>query len=253
MRLSVVIPSKGLDPLLRQCLSALWAAGRNAPGVELDVVVIDNASDIPYDGRVIPDGVECRIVRVDVPLSFSAACNLGAARADRPDHILFLNNDVLCHELVLTDTLAVMETAGAAIVGTRLVYIDGRIQHTGILFDDGVRGPYHAHHGMRSDLVPRAPRAFQAVTGAYLLIDAAVFRDLGGFDEVYPFAYEDVDLCLRAGQMGHFVACAQGTDSIHLQGSSRTPESYDRDREARRIFHARWSGRYTIDGWRNEP
>lgn len=253
MRLAVVIPSKGLEPLLRQCLTSLRIAAERSQGIDLEVVLVDNASELPYDDRVIPEGIDCSISRVDVPLSFSAACNLGASRAGDVDRILFLNNDVLCHEDVIRDTWAVADSTGAAIVGTRLVYPDGRIQHCGVLFDDGERGPYHARHGVRSELVPRTARSFQAVTGAYMLVDAAAFEDLGGFDEIYPFAYEDVDLCLRAGQRGLRVACAQGTDSIHLQGSSRTPEAFDRDREARRIFHARWRGRYTIDGWRNEP
>ena len=247
----VVIPSFGLDPMLRQCLAALCAAGRRG-GAELSVTVVDNASPFPYDRSVIPDGLDVEILRLDAPHGFAAACNLGARRRDS-DRILFLNNDVLCHDEVLVDVDAAMEALGASIGGTRLVRSDGTIQHCGIRFDGGDRGPYHWMNHAPSRTVPRRAERFQAVTGAFLMIDRAVFERLGGFDELFPFAYEDVDLCLRAGGAGEFVVCAQGTESIHLHGASRNDWSAARERESRRVFFARWGGRFTIDGDEEDP
>lgn len=253
MKLAVIIPSRDMEPLLRLCLAALARAAAKVDDVEMRVVVVDHSSEIPYGDRFLRDELDIEVVRLDLAGSFARACNTGASRADDADLLLFLNNDVACQEDVLADVLEVRRTTSASIVGTRLVYPDGTIQHCGILFDGGDRGPYHTSHRVRSDLVARAPRRFQAVTGAFLMIDADLFRSMDGFDETYPFAYEDVDLCLRAGQRGHLIACAQGTDSVHFQGSSRTPLALEREREACRVFRARWNGRVTIDGWSDEP
>jgi GT2 family glycosyltransferase len=93
--------------------------------------------------------------------------------------------------------------------------------------------------------VSRIPRRFQAVTGAALLITAATFESLGGFDEAFPFGYEDVDLCLRAGQLGRSIVCSQAYDSIHLESmSDRRPHRHS---TSRKVFFDRWRGRYTFD------
>jgi GT2 family glycosyltransferase len=48
----------------------------------------------------------------------------------------------------------------------------------------------------------RFPRPVLAVTGAALLVRRAAFDALGGWEELYHFYYEDVDLCLRARVAG---------------------------------------------------
>lgn len=248
MNLTVVIPSCGLDGLLRQCLSCLEAAAAAAGVGRLHVVIVDNASPIPYRSSDLAASCNVELVRLDVPTSFARASNLGAARGFDATDVLFLNNDVLLHREALGDMLSVRSVHSADICGARLVYPDGTIQHCGVLFDSGERGPYHHRHRERSDLVPRDIRGLQSVTGACLLVGRSLFDSLGGFDEQFPFAYEDVDFCLRARQLGATIVCAQGVDSIHLQGQSRDERAYVLERQAKILFFARWGGRFSIDG-----
>ena len=84
------------------------------------------------------------------------------------------------------------------------------------------------------------------MTGACLLVRTALWRDLGGLDESYPFGLEDVDLCLRARQRGARIFCSGETDSLHFE--SMTPGRVELDVPSRRLFMERWGGRYTIDG-----
>jgi GT2 family glycosyltransferase len=233
---------------LRQCLWSLAASATGAGIGDLRIVVVDNASPTPYDTDRLANDTPVRLVRFDTPRSFAAACNHGAALAEDGDDLLVLNNDVFLHPAAIRDALAARDQTGADICGARLVYPDDTIQHCGVLFDGGNRGPYHWQHRRPTDLVARRHRRFQSVTGAFHLMTAALFRRLDGFDEAYPFAYEDVDLCLRAGQMGCIVACAQGVDSIHLQGSSRDARATALERLSREIFFARWRGRFSVDG-----
>lgn len=252
MNLTAIIPSVGLEPLLRQCLSCLAVSAERAGVASVRAIVVDNASLLPYDLHRLGSDLSVEIVRFDRPRSFAQACNQGAARVAGGD-VLFLNNDVLLNPRALTDVLSARDELGADITGARLVYPDGTIQHCGVLFDGGERGPYHVWHRQSSDLVARGHRRFQSVTGAFLLMENALFTRLGGFDERYPFAYEDVDFCLRAGGLGAVIACAQGVDSLHFQGSSRTERAYALERVSRELFFARWRGRFTIDGTEDDP
>ena len=244
MELSVVIPSYGLNALLRTCLAMLDEAIRHAGIEDFQVVVVDNGSAVPYQASEF----ECRnldIARLDRRASFSRACNVGAAR-HAARFLLFLNNDVLLHRLAVKDMLAVGADPGVGICGARLVFPDDRIQHCGVRFFGSSDGPHHEFHGWPTTSVSRAVRTFQAVTGAALLVRGEAFRSLGGFDEIYPFGFEDTDLCLRIRQLGLTVTCSQSVDSIHFE--SMTNKLPYRHMPSRAIFFRRWDGRIVLDG-----
>ena len=244
MTLTVVIPSFGLVALLRACLMHLEIAITRAGLVDWRVAVVDNGSVTPYK----PDQFEVKgleLIRLDRRTSFSRACNAGAA-GPASKCLMFLNNDVLLHPRALAEMFALLAAPGIGICGARLVYPDERMQHCGVRFDGGPRAAHHEFHGWPSASVSRLERHFQAVTAAALLIRGEVFSALGGFDERYPFGYEDVDLCLRARHLGYSITCAQAVDSIHFESTSnQDPRRHD---ASRALFLERWSNRYTIDG-----
>jgi GT2 family glycosyltransferase len=241
--ITAVIPSRGLDALLRICVEHLAAALAAAGGDGHRIVVFDNASLVPY--RRDAFGLPVDLLRADTHHSYAAACNAGAARAPN-DWLLFLNNDVLLQRRTLADMLATSADRRTGICGARLVFPDNSIQHCGVVFGPDQRGPYHDHRHQPSALVPRAARRLQAVTGACMLVRSECFAQLGGFDEGYPFGLEDIDMCLRARQAGWQVLCDQGSDSLHFE--SMTEGRVDLDVPSRRHFMAKWRGRYGIDG-----
>lgn len=244
--LTAVIVSRGLETLLHVCLEHLQRALERVPtSVPHRIVVVDDASPFPYDGPALRvRGAE--ILRFDVHRSFARACNAGAAR-HAGDGVLLLNNDVLLAPDALADMLDALETVpGAGICGTRLLFPDATIQHCGVVFGGGVRGPYHVHRGRPGHAVARSVAEFQAVTGACLLARREVWDALGGLDEDYPFGLEDVDFCLRARQHGWRVVCAAEADSLHFE--STTPGRAELDVSSRALFLRRWHGRYTLDG-----
>lgn len=247
MDLTVVIPSVGLGAMLRTCVATLRHSLAAQPGIEASVVIVDNGTQPPYASGAI--GEDVSILRFDVPHSYARACNAGARHRPAARYLM-LNNDVFITPESLHEMLGLLAAHPAAIVGARMVLADDTIQHCGVRFDDGPRGPFHIHHGRPTSVVPRMPERFQAVTGAAMLIPAPLFDRLDGFDEAFPFGYEDVDLCLRAGQLGAAVLCAQSHDSLHLESmSSRRP---DRHAASRKVFFERWRGRYTVDGDRSQ-
>jgi len=244
--LTAVIVSRGLEALLHVCLEHLQRALARVPAsVAHRVVVVDDATPFPLDGRALrARGAE--LVRFDVHRSFARACNAGAAR-HAGDGVLLLNNDVLLAPDALTGMLAALEAVPrAGVCGARLLFPDASVQHCGVVFGAGARGPYHVHRGRPGHAVARSVAEFQAVTGACLLARREVWDALGGLDEDYPFGLEDVDFCLRARQQGWRVVCAGDTDSLHFESS--TPGRAERDVSSRALFMRRWHGRYTLDG-----
>jgi GT2 family glycosyltransferase len=244
VELSVVIPSYGLDAMLSTCVSLLDVSIREAGIETFRVVIVDNGSAVPYRHQRF----DCRnldIVRLDRRSSFSRACNAGA-HMHPARLLLFLNNDVFLHRLALRDMMELAADPLVGICGARLVYPDDRIQHCGVRLFGGGDGPHHEFHGWPTSSVSRAVRHFQAVTGAALMVKGDAFRATGGFDEIYPFGFEDTDLCLKIRQLGLTVTCSQTVDSIHFE--SYTNKLPYRHMPSRELFFRRWQGRYAIDG-----
>ena len=90
-------------------------------------------------------------------------------------------------------------------------------------------------------------RRFQVVTGACLLIRREVFEALAGFDTAYLNGFEDVDLCLRAGVLGHEIRYRHESELYHLESMSEGRTTDDSRNE--RIYRARWADRVRPDDW----
>jgi len=240
---SIVIPTFDRVDLLQQCIGRLFELGLG--GAEL--IVVDNGSS---DGtleycRSLPTS-QLRVIRNETNLGFSRACNQGA-RASRADCIVFLNNDTIPRRGWLEPLLRrVEEDASIGIVGSRLCYPDGTIQHAGIVFARPYGIPYLAYRGCVPDMpgVNRA-RELQAVAAASMLVRRSLFEDLGGFDEGYRNGFEDVDLCLRARELGFRVVFEPASELVHLE--EQTPGRKQHDRENLDRFFTCSASRATID------
>lgn len=204
---------------------------------------MDNGSADPYRPEDFPALV--RLLRFDTHHSFAACCNRAAA-LEPADNYLLLNNDVLLHEHQLQAMAGAAAAHAAGIVGARLLFPDGTIQHAGVVFGPGTTSPYHLHRAQPARAVPSATTEFQCVTGACMWITAPVWDALGGLDAAYPFGLEDVDFCLRARQRGVRIVCVQEPASLHFE--SMTEGRAALDVPSRRLFMERWQGKYTIDG-----
>lgn len=241
--IQVVIVSRDLLGMLRSCVHCAAHAAKRC-GVDIDLTVVDNSSRTPYIGDdFVGETVEC--IRLDTHHSFAKGCNLAVARSDA-ECILLLNNDVFLHTGTLAGMLEAMSDPRIGICGAGLMFADGTIQHAGVVFGAGTRGPYHA--GRTRSRPPATPQyaEVQAVTGACMLVRREVYAALNGLDESYPFGLEDIDFCLRARQLGIGVTCFLGDFSLHYE--STTDGRVELDVPSRQRFMARWAGKYTIDG-----
>lgn len=185
-------------------------------------------------------------------INIARKINLGAAAASG-SHLVILNDDI---EILTPDWLERMlwhfQQPSVGVVGCRLLYPDGSIQHAGIVF---VRGhPEHVRRRMAGDeegyfYSTCAVRNYLAVTGACMMTRRDLFRTVGGYDEVFPTNYNDIDFCLKARQQGHRVLYDGRVSLTHLESVSRPPGGDGAEYE---IFAHRWASQIGVDPYYNE-
>lgn len=217
---SIVMPVHGRAALTARCLDALLA---ELPG-DCELIVVDDASTDSTPALLASYEPAIRVLTLDANGGYAHACNAGAALA-AGDALVFLNNDVEPHPGWLRRMRAhAAEHPAAAVVGAKLLYPNGTVQHAGVAIgQDGY--PHNLYAGLPAGhpAVNRS-RRLQAVTGACMLVARAAFERAGGFDPAYLNSLEDVDLCLRIGQRGGEVRYCHDAVLTHLESASRGRE-----------------------------
>lgn len=248
--ISIVIPTRDGFAHLSRCLESIH---RFADPL-MEVVIVDNGSIDP-ETLTLLDGLgrerhRYRVVRDDGSFNFSRLVNLGVANA-RGGIVCLLNDDTEFLEPgVFERARAWLSIADVGIVGARLLYPDGTVQHFGVHVGVGThKVAEHAYHGMPDGQhanfsKSRLLQQFSAVTGACMFIRRNDYFEIDGYDESFPVAYNDIDFCLRMRAKGLKILCDPGIRLVHHESRSRgrdmTSERRKRlDEDAKRM-HERW-------------
>src|SRR5262249_37676865 len=155
-------------------------------------------------------------------LGFGATVNNGMRRA-RGRFVLLCNNDIVFFQPCL-DAFgrAFAADAGLGIVGAKLLFPDGTIQHAGMEKVTGELPWVHAF-GTKPGDHPEAGRSryVWSVTGALFAVRREVLQGLGGLSTAFGTAFEDVDYCLHAWSNGLRVGYCGEAAAYHLEGGTR--------------------------------
>ena len=239
---SIIIPVFNQVEYTKQCIETLY---KNTPKSLFEIIVVDNNSS---DGtKEFLCGIKEKIKVISNPgnLGFAKACNQGAKEASGR-YLIFLNNDTVPLPGWLEEMVdSANSDIDAGIVGSRLLYPDGTIQHAGIGFINGI--PDHPFRNLPADH-PEAnvPKELDMVTGACLLIRRDLFFECSGFDEQYKNGVEDIDLCLKVRLKGYKVIYNPKSTLYHYEG--RTPGRFDHVKENLQTFFSRWGDYFDDHG-----
>jgi GT2 family glycosyltransferase len=244
---SVIIPTRDRADLLRMCTDSL----RMRSGyTNLELIVVDNNSKESETFALFDELARAgtKVLQDSSPFNFAGLNNL-AARQASGEVLVLMNNDI---EILTPDwveemlSFAFRPDVGA--VGARLWFPDGSLQHAGVILGlGGVAG--HGHKHLRRGEPGHARRALvhqqlSAVTAAALMVRRAVYLEIGGMDEQFEVAFNDVDFCLRLMQLGYRNIWTPHAEMIHHESASRgaetTPEKRERFAREVRLMRERW-------------
>jgi GT2 family glycosyltransferase len=226
-RVTIIIPTRDAPEVLGRCLKSVFERTSHS---NFEIILMDNQTT---DERALAlmNDYPVRRIPFPNPFNFSRANNQGAAAATG-DLLVFLNNDT---EVITDDWLqhlsyyAEQPDVGAA--GALLAYDDRTVQHAGVAL--GMRGT--ADHTMRRFAITAdgyagtlaCAREVSVITGACLMTRKSVFQEIGGFNEHFFTAYQDVDICLRIRARGLRVICTPRALLLHHEFISRPSYYYD--------------------------
>ncbi len=239
VRVSFLIPLYNCLPLTQAMLASLQAT--LPAGLDHEIILIDDGSTDGTRDWLHTFSTEAKLPHLRVLLNDRnlgyAATNNRAATIATGDLLVLLNNDLVLTPRWLEPMLAAHTALApsAGIVGNVQRSIrTGEIDHTGIVINAKAK-PVHDR-----ELPPFAPalKPVPAVTGACLLIARELWLRLGGFDTSFINGGEDVDLCLRAADLGFLTAVAQRSTIHHHVSSS--PGRKLRDEQNSRLLASRW-------------
>jgi O-antigen biosynthesis protein len=226
---SIIIPSRDQSALLEKCIASILQKSDYA---NFEVIILENESVEEQTRelyRRLRQERRIRVLEAAGEFNFSRLINLGASHARGPIFLL-LNNDVqIMNSDCLVELVSQVSRPGVGIVGARLWYPNGTLQHGGVILGaggvashiDSIRREdpgYFARQHLTQD--------FCAVTAACLMVRREVFEKLGGFDESQlPVTFNDVDFCLRARELGWRIIYTPYAELTHHESVSRGVEN----------------------------
>ena len=248
--ISIIIPNKDHTEDLELCL---FSMARRSTYRNYEILIVENNSEkeetFEYYKKLPDRYPKARVLTWEKEFNYSAINNFAAKEA-KGEYLLFLNNDV---EILTPDWMEEMlqncQQENVAAVGAKLYYPDDTIQHAGVVLGLG---------GIAGHIMCRAQREdpgyfgrmisvqeISAVTAACMMVKKADFDAVGGFDETFQVAFNDIDLCMKFRAAGKKIIFTPYAELYHYESKSRgledTPEKQFRfDKEVKR-FQEKWA------------
>ncbi len=196
---TVIVPSRGPAARLRRLLDSLAAQT-----AEHETIVVDNGSSGEEVTALCELYPSVTAIRLERNAGFSAAMNLGAARASG-DALVLVNDDCRLDPGFVGEIVAALDPEDGVAMAAGVLRDARRpdlIDTAGLRFDRTLLASDYLNGAPLADLAagiadPDGP------SGAAAAFDRAAFAAVGGFDEALFAYWEDTDLALRLIRDGH--------------------------------------------------
>ena len=251
---SILIPNKDHVEDLRRCIESITDKSTYE---DYEIIVAENNSttqEIRDYYAELKGHPKIRVVDYEGAFNYAVVNNFAASQACG-EYLILLNNDtqVITPDWI-EELLMYAQRPDVACVGAKLYYEDYTIQHAGIVIGLGAhRTAGHTHYRInRENLGYMGKLCYaqdvSAVTGACLMVKKELYDRVGGLDEQFAVALNDVDFCLRLRALGylnvftpfaelfHYESVSRGSD-VDKKGDQEKAERYEREAE---LFRERW-------------
>ena len=249
-KISIVIANKDHVEDLERCISSILD---RTSYMNYEIIIVENNSETKeifeyYDS--LKKYANIKVVKFEGEFNYSAVNNLGVKHADG-DYILLLNNDTQVISVNwIEELLMFAQRKDVGAVGAKLYYGDKTVQHAGVVLQMGAhRTAGHVHCRQGRDSIGYMGKLcyaqnVSAVTAACLLVSKAKYEEVGGLDENFRVALNDVDFCLKLREKGYLNIFTPYSELYHYESISRGsdlegPNMARLDKEAE-DFKAKW-------------
>ena len=250
--ISILIPNKDHKEDLEKCIRSIYEKStyRN-----FEILVIENNSEteeiFSFYEQLKKEHSNLRILNWKKPFNYSAINNFGVEHA-RGEYLVLLNNDIeVKTEDWMEEMLGYCQREDVGIVGAKLLFPDERIQHAGIIVGLGPSGTAgHIFYTFPNDVFTYAGKTsstqdLSAVTAACMMTKKSLYQKIGGMDESFAVAFNDVDYCLRVREQNKLVVYQAFVEMYHYESVTRgyedKPENAKRFEQETKRFKKRWA------------
>jgi GT2 family glycosyltransferase len=183
------------------------------------VVVVDNGSREP-EGQRLADEFGPPVEAVTLPQNqlvaggYNALIRWAAERG--ASHVLLLNNDTIVTDPAMLDRL--IEAAGPTVAAAGPLVLNEDGSH---FSGGGTLGRWTGRSGHRRRReVPVRDRPYEVpwIDGPCMLVNVKVACLTGGLDPEFVATWEELDWCVRAGELGYRCVVEPRTTIRHLRG-----------------------------------
>ena len=230
---SIIIPNKDHMDDLSRCVESIINLSTYD---NYEIVIVENNSEtaeIRTYYEEISRHPRVQVVEYKGDFNYSKINNFGVQYA-KGEYLLLLNNDTeVINPDWMEELLMYAMRKDVGVVGAKLYYPDKTIQHAGIVIGLGAhRTAGHTHYRIPEANVGYMGRLcyaqdVTAVTGACMMVSKALYEELGGLDESFTVALNDVDFCLRVREEGLLNIFTPFAELYHYESKSRGSDKKD--------------------------
>lgn len=233
---SIIIPNRDMRDVLKRAVDSIFEKStyRN-----FEILIVENNSKtqeiFDYYRELEAAHANVRVLTWKEGFNYSAINNFAAGQA-KGDYLLLLNNDVeVITDRWIEELLGYCQRPDVGICGARLYYPNNKLQHAGIVVGLGGIAGHICHMTKRSE-GGYYGRVFKsqdcsAVTAACLMVSKKIYEEVGGLEEQFEVAYNDVDFCLKVRKLGLLVVYDAWCQLYHYESLSRGSDEAEVDRE----------------------
>ncbi len=226
MKTALVILNWNGDELLRKYLKTVIAHCRNG---FTDVIVADNASTDGSMHRMKCFFPYVRTIVLDKNYGFAEGYNRALAQLDGYDYYVLCNSDIMLRSDAVSPVVRKMEgdrEIAVAVPKIKSLRQPEMFEYAGAAggFIDKYGFPFC--RGRILDTVERDDGQYDQdsetfwASGAFMVVRAEVYRQLGGLDSKFFAHMEEIDFCWRVKNNGLKVAYCHDAEVFHLGGAT---------------------------------
>ena len=253
-KISIIIPNKDHKKDLQRCIESILKSTYE----NYEIIIVENNSTQNNIFKFYEKLKKSSKIKVETcnltKFNYSKLNNFGASKATG-EYFVFLNNDTKIITANWLETIiSNCQRKEIGAIGSKLIYKNKRIQHAGVVLNlTGIAGHVNWNEKqIKPGYFGRImiQQNLSAVTGALIGISRKTFEEVKGFDEDFPIAYNDVDLCLKILETGKLITYNPYIEAYHFESKSRgyedTNEKKQRlENEAKRL-KSKWEKYFNV-------